>query len=113
MLKVWKANFDIRPVLNYYSAVSYMFAFFLKSESGTSQALIQTLNDVKSQTMNARESIHKLSSVFATSRQIFPHESVYFSLDELWLCKYYPKCAFANTNITLKKSQNLQIPEIG
>ena len=32
MLKAWRANMDLQQVLNYYKAVSYMSAYFSKSE---------------------------------------------------------------------------------
>lgn len=38
MLRAWKANMDLQPVFNYYKAVSYMAAYFSKSESESSIA---------------------------------------------------------------------------
>ena len=39
MLKIWRANINLQPVINYYKAVSYMSAYFSKSELETSQTL--------------------------------------------------------------------------
>ena len=38
-LIVWEANIDIQPVINHYKAVTYMCAYFSKSEDETSQAM--------------------------------------------------------------------------
>ena len=32
-VKAWQANMDLQPVFNYYKAVSYMCAYFSKSET--------------------------------------------------------------------------------
>ena len=103
MLLAWQANLDIQPVFNYYKAVSYMCAYFSKSESESSQALIQASQEVRTQKMNVRESMYKLASAFATSRQISLQEAVYFTLPELWQRKCYPKSIFVNTNIPSKR----------
>ena len=39
ILKIWRANINLQPVINYYKAVSYMSAYFSKSELETSQTL--------------------------------------------------------------------------
>ena len=38
-LQAWKANTDIQPVVNHYKAVTYMCAYFSKSEDETSEAM--------------------------------------------------------------------------
>ena len=60
MLKVWKANMDLQSVFNYYKAVSYMSAYFSKSESETSQALLQACSKIRSMNLHARDVMHKL-----------------------------------------------------
>ena len=44
-LLAWKANIDIQPVFNHYKAVTYMCAYFSKSEDESSQAMKQAVKD--------------------------------------------------------------------
>ena len=40
-LTAWQANIDLQPVFNYYKAVTYMCAYFSKSEDEVSEAMKQ------------------------------------------------------------------------
>ena len=51
---------DLQPVFNYYKAVSYMSAYFSKSELETSQALLQACSEIRSMNLHARKDMHKL-----------------------------------------------------
>ena len=44
-LQAWKANTDIQPVVNHYKAVTYMCAYFSKSEERTSEAMKQAAKE--------------------------------------------------------------------
>ena len=44
-LQAWKANIDIQPVVNHYKAVTYMCAYFSKSEHETSEAMKQAAKE--------------------------------------------------------------------
>ena len=44
-LQAWKANIDIQPVVNHYKAVTYMYAYFSKSEDETSEAMKQAAKE--------------------------------------------------------------------
>ena len=90
---------DLQPVFNYYKAASYMSAYFSKSQSETSQALLQACSEIKSMKLNVREAMHKLASSYSNSRQVSLQEAVYYSLPELWLRKCFPRTVFVNTNI--------------
>ena len=54
MLTAWRASIDIQPVSNQYKAVSYMSAYFSKSESETSKALLQACIEIRSTNLQAR-----------------------------------------------------------
>ena len=99
ILKAWQANMDLQPVFNYYKAVSYMCAYFSKSETESSEALKQAAKEAKTMKLNTREAMYKVASAFATSRQVSVQESIYCTLPELWLRKCFPKTVFVNTNI--------------
>ena len=45
VLLAWNANLDIQPVINHYKAVTYMCAYFSKSENETSEAMKQAAKD--------------------------------------------------------------------
>ena len=66
MLKAWRAYMDLQPVFNYYKAVSYMSAYFSKSEWETSQALLKVCCEIKSTNLNARDAMHKLASSYSS-----------------------------------------------
>ena len=76
-----------------------MSASFSRSESETSQTLLQTCSEIKSIKLNVTEAMHKLASPYSNSRQVSLQEAVYYSLTELWLRKYCPITVFVNTNI--------------
>ena len=82
---------DLQPVFSLYKAVSNMPAYFSKSESETSQALLQACSEIRSMKLQARESVHKLASFYSSSKQVFLQEVVYYSLPELWLTKCFPR----------------------
>ena len=86
MLKVWKANMDLQSVFNYYKAVSYMSAYFSKSESETSQALLQACSKIRSMNYMLGTSC---ICFYSSSRQVSLQEAVYHSLPELWLRKCF------------------------
>ena len=99
MLKAWRAIMDLQPVFKYYKAVSYMSAYFSKSEWETSQALLQACSQIRSMSLHAREAMHKLASSYSSSRQVLLQEAVYYSFPELWLRKCFPRTVVVNTNI--------------
>ena len=80
-------------------AVSYISAYFSKSESETSQALLQTCSEIRSMSLHARESMYRLASSYSSSKQVSFQEAVYCSLTELWLRKCFPRTVFVNTSI--------------
>ena len=92
-------KFCLKPVFNYYKAVSYMYAYFSKSESGTSQTLLQACIEIRSMNLPAREAMHKLASSYLSLRQFPLQEAVYCSLPELWLRNRFPRTVFGNTSI--------------
>ena len=77
MLKTWRVNMDLQPVFNYYKAVSYISAYFSKSELKTSQALFQACSEIRSVNPYAREVMHKLARSYSRLRQISLPEAVY------------------------------------
>ena len=74
---------DLQAVFNYYNAVSCMSAYFSKSESENSQALLQACSEMRPMNLHAREAMHKLSSSYSSSRQVPLQEAVYYILPEL------------------------------
>ena len=105
MLKACRANMDLQSVFNYYKAVSYMSAYFSKSELETSQTLLQPCSEIRSMNLHAREAMHKLASSYSRSKQAFLQEAVYYSLPELWLRKCFPGTVFVNTSIPSERIQ--------
>ena len=93
---------DLQPVFSLYKAVSNMPAYFSKSESETSQALLQACSEIRSMKLQARESVHKLASFYSSSKQVFLQEVVYYSLPELWLRKCFPRTVIVNASIPLE-----------
>ena len=94
---------DLQPVFNYYRSVSYILVYFSKSESETSQAILQASSEIKSMKLNVREAMHKLASSYLSSRQVSLQETIYYCLPKLWLRKFFPRTAFVNTNIPTER----------
>lgn len=110
--KAWQANLDFQPVYNYYKAVSYMCAYFSKSESETSNALKQAAREIKTQKLNVKQSMYKIASAFSTSRQVPIQEAVYLNLPELWLRKCFPKALFVNSDIPSHRMRKCKSEEL-
>jgi len=96
-LLAWKANLDLQPIFNYYKAVSYMCAYFSKSENESSLAMKKAAED--SENLNLPDRMKKLALAFLSHRQCSLQEAVYQVLPELWLRKCFPEIVFANTNL--------------
>ena len=99
ILHAWRANIDIQPVFNFYKAVSYMCAYFSKSETATSEALNQASKEIKSQNLDARQATKKISAAYSSSPQISLQEAVWHCLPELYMRKCFPKTIYINTSI--------------
>ena len=102
-MKAWQAKTGLQPVYNYYKAVSYMTAYFLKSENSTSVAMKQVVQEIKLQNLSARVAIKKLAHSFICSRQMSVQEAVYLCLPELWLRKCQQGVMFLNTNFPYER----------
>ena len=118
LLTAWQANIDLQPVYNYYKAVSYMTAYFSKSENSTSEAMKQAVQEIELLNLSVRVAIKKLAYSFICSRQMSVQEAVYLCLPKLWLRKCQPGVMFLNTNlpherIRLLKTEKelLEMPE--
>ena len=103
ILKAWQANMDLQVVHNYYKAVSYMCAYFSKSETESSEAMKMAEKEVRNMKLGQREAMYKIASAFANSRQLSVQEAVYHCLPELWLRKCFPKVLFVNSNLPVDR----------
>ncbi|XP_057310673.1 uncharacterized protein LOC130648634 [Hydractinia symbiolongicarpus] len=90
---------DLQPVHNYYKAVSYMCAYFSKSESESSSALKQASHEIKDQKLGVKQAMYRIASAFLCSRQVSVQEAVYLCLPELWLRKCFPKTTYVNSGL--------------
>ena len=93
-LLAWEANLDIQPVFNHYKAVSYMYAYFSKSE-----AMKQAAMEAKKMNHDSYEQMKAISRAYLTKRECSVQEAVYHIMPELWLIKSYPRVIFANSNL--------------
>ena len=98
-LMAWKANIDIQPVFNHYKAVTYMCAYFSKSEDETSEAMKQAAKEAFKSNKTNIEQMRSVARVYATKRQCSVQEAVYILMPELWLRKTFPGVIFANSNL--------------
>ena len=108
LLKAWHANIDLQPVANYYKAVSYMTAYFSKSEHETSKTLRQAKKEIKNKKTKTKEVIYKIAHVFTNTHQVSFQEAAYLCLPELWLRKMSPSVLYVNTNISSKRIRMLK-----
>ena len=80
LLKAWQANIDLQPVYNYYKAVSYMTAYFSKSENSISEAMKQAIKEIKLQNLSTRVAMKRLAYSFICFKQMSVQEDVYLCL---------------------------------
>ena len=98
-LLAWEANLDIQPVINHYKAVTYMCAYFSKSEDETSQAMKQAAKEAATTGKDKLESMKTIARAYAAKRECSVQEAVYHVMPELWLRKTFPGVIFANSNL--------------
>ena len=72
---------------NYYEAISFMKAYFSKSESDMSSALKQVVNEITNQNFKTKKGTGKHSQPFISARRLSVQEAVYLCLSELWFEK--------------------------
>ena len=95
----WQANIDIQPVFNHYKAVTYMCAYFSKSEDETSEAMKQAAKEAVTTNKSKFEQMKAIARAYATKRECSVQEAVYHIMPELWLRKTSPRFMFANSNL--------------
>ena len=99
----WEANIDIQPVINHYKAVSYMCAYFSKSEDESSEAMKQAAKEARESNKTTYEQMKFIARAYITKRECSVQEAVYHVMPELWLRKSYPRVIFVNTNLPEKR----------
>ena len=102
-LRAWEANIDIQPVINHYKAVSYMCAYFSKSEDESTEAMKQAAKEAMKSNISAYEQMKFIARAYITKRECSIQEAVYHVMPELWLRKSYPTVIFINTNLPEKR----------
>ncbi|XP_066934413.1 uncharacterized protein [Clytia hemisphaerica] len=104
-LLAWEANIDIQPVFNAYKAVTYMCAYFSKSEDKCSTAMQEALKQAKDSNDSQFEKMSKIAKVYNSNRECSIQEAVYLTMPELWLRKCFPAISFVNTNLPDQRSE--------
>ena len=99
-LQAWKANIDIQPVVDYQRAVTYMRAYFLKSEDEASEAMKQAAKEALKGTKSDYGKMTAIAKAYITKRECSVQKVVY--LAELWLQKIFPRVIFLNSNLPEK-----------
>ncbi|XP_057310266.1 uncharacterized protein LOC130648243 [Hydractinia symbiolongicarpus] len=117
-LMAWEANLDIQPVFNHYKAVTYMCAYFSKSEDETSEAMKHASREAKDLKKSKFELMKDIARAYSTKRECSVQEAVYHIMPELWLRKTCPGLTFANSNmpqhryrIFLSEDEIKELPE--
>lgn len=102
-LMSWEANLDIQPVYNYYKAVTYMCAYFSKSEDKCSVAMKECLTQAKELDATKFETMANIAKAYNSNRECSVQEAVYLVMPELWLRKCSPAIYFVNTNLPTER----------
>ena len=68
-LQAWKANIDIQPVFNHYKAVTYICAYFSKTEKETSEAMKQAAKEALSGNKLHYEKMKAIARTYATEME--------------------------------------------
>ena len=82
-LQAWQANIDIQPVFNHYTSVTYMCAYFFKTENETSEAMKQTVKFAINGRKSDFEKMKTIDRAYATKRECSVQEAVYLVIPEL------------------------------
>ena len=70
LLKAWQAKIDLQPVYDYYKAITYMTAYFSKSETETTEALKHAAHEIRTQNTATRKAMYKIAQAFISSTQL-------------------------------------------
>ena len=98
-LSAWEANIDIQPVHDAYKAVTYMCAYFSKSEDKCSNAMKEALKEAVNLEKSSYETMKNIAKAYNTNRECSVQEAVYLTMPQLWLRKCFPAIQFVNTNL--------------
>ena len=98
-LSAWEANIDIQPVYDAYKAVTYMCAYFSKSEDKCSNAMKEALKESANSEKSSYDTMKNIAKAYNTNRECSVQEAVYLTMPELWLRKCFPAIQFVNTNL--------------
>ena len=95
--QAWGANIDIQPVFNHYKAVTYMCAYFSKTENETSEAMKQA---AEKSGMSERQKMRAVAKAYSKKRECSVQEVLYLLMPELWLRKTFPKVIFLDSKVS-------------
>ena len=82
-LKAWKANIDMQPVFNHYKAMTYMWAYFSKTEDKTSKTMKQAAKEASVSGTSNFEKMRAVTRTYSTKRECSVQEAVYLVMPEL------------------------------
>ena len=91
-------------MLDYYKAVSYMSAYFSRSEDESSEAMKQAAREAYESGKPVCERMKSIARAYRTHREMSVQEAVTIALPELWLRKTCPTVVFANSNLPKKNT---------
>ena len=86
-------------MFNHYKSVTYMCAYFSKSEDETSETMKKAAKETLNTNKTNIEQMRSISRAYHTKRECSVEEAVYLVIPELWLRKPFPGVVFANRNL--------------
>ena len=93
-LLAWKANIDLQPVFTHYKAVTYMCAYFSKSEDETSEAIKQVAKVAFNANKSNIEQMRTIARAYATKRECSVQEAVYLVIARIMAYKIFSRRSF-------------------
>lgn len=99
LLKAYRANIDLSPVLDPYGCIMYLASYMAKNETTASSAMCETAKRARELNLTSKETMEAISISFVNSREVSKQESVYRCLPMLYLRKIFPGTLFVDTNL--------------
>ena len=87
--QTWKANTNLQPVFNPYEAVTYMCAYFSKSDDETSEAMKQAAREALNRNERDYKKIIVIAKAYITKRECSVQETAFLVMPEFCLHKIF------------------------
>ena len=98
ILLAWKANIDIRIVIEPYGCASYIVGYISISQRGMSAQLDSAAKETRKDNLDLKKQVRHIGNVFSNCVEVSAQEAVYLDL-QMHLTKCTRGIVFVNTSV--------------